>query len=181
MNDPAMTASGYEREPDDFYRTPSWVTRVLLRHARLDAAVWEPAAGDGAIADVLDAEGLACRCSDLVDRGRGYELADFLATRDRWGGDVVTNPPYKLAEPFVRHALSLTYEARGKVAMLLRHEWDTAAGRHDLFQGAPFAKKITLLQRPRWFEGTTGSPRHAYAWFLWDWAHEGAPTLAWDR
>ena len=32
--------SGYDREADDYYPTPGWVTACLLRHVRFRGAVW---------------------------------------------------------------------------------------------------------------------------------------------
>jgi hypothetical protein len=59
------------REPDDFYRTPPACTRALLTAEadRVPQALWEPACGDGAIADVLRDAGRAVHATDLVDRG----------------------------------------------------------------------------------------------------------------
>lgn len=85
---------------------------------------------------------------------------------------IVTNPPYSLAEEFVRHALDLTRAAGGMVAMLLRHEFDCAATRRDLFDMRAFAYRMALTRRPRWIAGTTGSPRHNFTWFVWDWRNE---------
>jgi hypothetical protein len=84
--------------------------------------------------------------------------------------DIVTNPPYSLATAFIEHALRLTLPRRGKVVMLLRHDFDTASSRHHLFGGnEAFKKKVVLTRRPRWIEGSTGSPRHNFAWYIWDW------------
>lgn len=52
-----MTATGRSdvRHPDDFYRTPAWLTRAVLPHLDLPAHshVLDPACGDGAILDVV--------------------------------------------------------------------------------------------------------------------------------
>ena len=41
------------RQKDDFYQTPEWVTRVLLGFHKFDGEIWEPAAGRGDMAEVL--------------------------------------------------------------------------------------------------------------------------------
>jgi hypothetical protein len=88
---------------------------------------------------------------------------------------IITNPPYDdkangaTAETSVRHALRLMEAEKGMVIMLLRNEWDAASKRRDLFEHPAFMAKITLRFRPRWIEDSTGSPRHTYAWFIWDW------------
>jgi hypothetical protein len=52
--------------------------------------------------------------------------------------------------------------------MLLRHEYDCAKERVDLFNQPPFARQIVLTSRPRWIEGTSGAPRHNFSWFIFD-------------
>lgn len=94
-----------EREKDDFYITPLELVRALLAVERFDGLVWEPACGDGAIAEPFKAAGHAVVASDLVDRGYGEARVDFLLGY-RWPSDnIVTNPPFKLADLFWRHAV----------------------------------------------------------------------------
>lgn len=185
--DPAMGNLGYVRESADFYPTEEWVTKALVRglrrcmySIRLGDYVWEPAAGDGAILDVLYTEGIPTVGTDLLDYGHPdiTPNKNFLAeTQIPEGcGAIITNPPYNLAEEFVRHALKLSENGCCFVAMLLRHEWDCAAGRSDLFsEKSRFYAKIVLTARPRWIRGSTGSPRHNYAWYLWDTHPGGLP------
>lgn len=167
MSDPAMLGnSGYERREADFYETPEWCVRVLLRHVNFQR-VWEPACGNGAIARVLASEGIDVAASDLHDRGYGTPGKDFLADDNPISRDIITNPPYSLAHAFVVHALSIT-EGSALVAMLLRNEWDCASTRDHLFDpNGRFMAKIVLTDRPRWIAGTTMRPRHNYAWFVW--------------
>jgi len=49
----------------------------------------------------------------------------------------VTNPPYKLVQKFIEQAIGIIAPQKGKVAMLLRNEYDSAAGRQHLFSGCP--------------------------------------------
>lgn len=89
---------------------------------------------------------------------------------------IVTNPPFDLAVAFIRRALDVVRGCRGKVAMLQRHEFDAPRKNHPLFK-PPFAAKLVLPRRPRWSEEDRASPRFPYAWYLWDWRHDGPPTL----
>jgi hypothetical protein len=91
---------------------------------------------------------------------------------------VITNPPFRLGAEFIRHALKLMESPRGMVAMLLRIDFDSAETRADIFDHPAFAKKVVLRDRIRWFEGSTGAPSFNHAWFLWDWQHQGPPTIA---
>jgi hypothetical protein len=61
--------------------------------------------------------------------------------------------------------------------MLLRSDYDHAATRGYLFDQPPFAKRIVLRRRIRWFENSTGSPSFNHAWFIWDWTWKGAPII----
>ena len=54
----------------DLYETPSVAVEALLRVLALPrGAIWEPACGRGAIANVLRAHGHRVVCTDLVDYG----------------------------------------------------------------------------------------------------------------
>lgn len=73
-----------------------------------------------------------------------------------------------LAELFLHHAIALMSPVNGKVAMFLRNEFDCGKKRSILFNGVNFAMKIVCTERPRWIEGSKGSPRHNYSWFVFD-------------
>lgn len=187
--DPAMLgASRHQRRHGDFYATPEWVTEVLCRHVRFDQ-VWEPACGEGHMARVLERHGAYVWPTDLHDRGFGHDEVDFLQTRrprpddTDMNLDIVTNPPFSLADLFVSYALNLAEPAGRKVAMLMRNEWDCASGRSHLFgPRSHFRLKIVLTRRPRWIEGTTGSPRHSYSWYIWDFgSFSDYPRIIYDQ
>lgn len=190
---------GYAREDDDFYPTPAWCTRALLRGlAELndhkfvsdwinvskypeDSVVWEPACGDGAICKELPEVGKLI-ATDLVYRGYGEGGIDFLESEsphpEGFVDLLVTNPPYgKLADRFVDHGMEFVKSGDVAVmAMLLRNEWDSAKSRTHLFTpDSHFLSKIVLTSRPRWFPDSTGSPRHNYSWFVWMDEAEGVP------
>src|SRR4051812_34071609 len=119
-DDAAMLgASTYDRRDGDFYPSPPWCTECLLRHFSF-RKIWEPACGEGHMSQVLMARGYDVRSSDLFDRGFGEPGVNFLSQVEPTDRDIVTNPPYRLADEFIRHALTLTREAGGKVAFLVR-------------------------------------------------------------
>jgi hypothetical protein len=172
----SQRVSGYARKPNDSYETPAWVTQALLPHIRVKppAMVLEPAAGTGKMAKALKHAGFKVKAADLTDGDDFLDLALLPGMIDA----VITNPPYGMAAEFISHALDLT-EPRGLVAMLLRTDYDHAATRRYLFI-YPFAKKVVLTKRIRWFANSTGSPSFNHAWFVWDWRHKGEPVLAYD-
>jgi hypothetical protein len=179
--------SGFTRAPGDTYFTEHWVTQALLSRVQFRGTVWEPACGRGDIAEVLIDNGYKVMISDIAGETlgcSGASEADFLTHSSP--GDamfsIVTNPPYTHAEQFILKALDLTERASGMVAMLLRNEYDCAASRRDLFERESFAAKLVLTKRPRWVEGNgqqSASPRHNFAWMIWDWNHSGNARIEW--
>lgn len=166
--------SGYERKERDAYETPEWVTEALLPHLpTTDCVVWEPACGSGKMVRALLKAGFDVTSSDIAD-GR-----DFLTQpAPKPFRAIITNPPYELAQEFIERAISMT-ASKGFVAMLLRTDYDHAKTRAHLFSMSPrFAKKVVLRKRIKWFEDSKGQPSFNHAWFIWNWLHEGPPTLA---
>jgi hypothetical protein len=172
---------GYRRVERDFYPTPAWVTEALLEHVDLRGrVVWEPAAGQGHIAEPLKASGAArVFCTDVVRRDYPLDgVHDFTASmpppiRERVDV-IVTNPPgglrNRLAERFVE--IGLEHIARGGLlALLLPADFDSAARRRQLFDACPwYAGKITLTRRVAWFarsDGKRPAPKENHAWHLW--------------
>lgn len=191
--------AGYARAAREAYFTEPWVTKALLAafpKGHFGSPVWEPACGDGRMAEVLFDAGYCVCYSDIHDYG--YAPAHFLkldflrdAAPDSKFEAVITNPPFDIAERFIVRALELTKPACGKVAMLQRHEFD--APRRGLFR-APFAMKLILPRRPEWpiwdeetrtakiplgKSGKREGPRFAYSWYLWDWRWQGEPVIRW--
>lgn len=167
----SQRASGFARRPNEDYPTPAWVAAAIaayLRRARV-TDVWEPAAGNGALAAALIAQGFRTVAT-------GHDFLQAASPPDIDIDAIVTNPPYgedrrsHLACSFIRHALALDVRI---VAMLLRVDFDSGKTRRDIFGDRPtFAGKITLLDRIKWFEGPSG-PSDNHAWFIWDRRHCG--------
>jgi hypothetical protein len=168
--------SGYKRKRFDSYSTPPWVVEALIPHLGTKLHIWEPAAGNGNVARALADAGCVVEASDISE-GR-----DFLKTPTIFNCDaIVTNPPYSLAAEFIEHAVKVMQPCMGKVAMLLRTDFDHAISRRHLFAHCPcFAKKLVLTKRIVWFEPKKASPSFNHAWFIWDWRHVGPPVLAYD-
>jgi hypothetical protein len=160
----SQRASGYERRPNEDYPTPRWVAAVIAEHLRRKRVktVWEPAAGNGALADALVREGftVVSTTDDFLSHTKTPEPVDCICT----------NPPYGedrrslVACEFIRQALTLA----PVVAMLLRVDFDSGKARKGLFRDCPaFAGKIVLLDRIKWFDGPS-APSDNHAWFVWD-------------
>jgi len=170
-----------KREKDDFYPTPPEATRALLDVETFHGGAWEPACGDGAICRVFEERGLPVAGSDLVNRGFGETGVDFLLEYKPRAPNIVTNPPFKLAVPFVRHSLNL---AEGKVAMLLKLAFLEGRERADLFRTTPFARVWVFSRRLAFVRGTPhaatpGGGMLAFAWFVWEHGYVGKPEIGW--
>lgn len=171
----------------DYFPTPPWATRAFCRHVlpyvdKRDPAtlnVWEPAAGEGHMAEVLKEYFGTVHASDVHDYGCGYATGSFVGAglalgdlaeypggaRPDW---VVSNPPFNLALLFVLRALEVVMPG-GFVAMLLRSVWLESEERHRFFElnpialFAPFAERVAMTEG-RW--DPNASTATSYAWFV---------------
>lgn len=168
------------REPPnslDFFPTPPWATRALLRHVLpsvLDgmhlSSAWDPCCGEGHMAEVLCEDIAIVKASDVFDYGKGYLVADFLDadTKILPRCDLIAmNPPFNAALAFAEKA----FTQATVVAMLLRTAWIEGEDRYSrLFRDrpptvfAPFVERVAML-RGRW--EPLASSATSYAWFVW--------------
>lgn len=183
------TKRNVDKDSGDFYPTPLWATGILLRHESFEGKTWEPACGDGAMSRVLIAGGLDVRSSDLFNRGFGTPDVDFLSqlptnqSRHYFAFDcdnIITNPPYHLAEDFVRIGLSLI---KKKLALLVRLAFLESAQRYDgIYEKTPPSRTWIFTKRPTFYpKGAKrgGSGTTAYCWMIWDSEHVGPSELCW--
>jgi hypothetical protein len=159
---------------DDFHETPPEAVEALLAVERFYDPIWEPACGRGAISRVLESHGHLVISSDLVDRGYGEGRVDFLLEWEPRAANVITNPPYKLANKFADHA---THLVTGKVALLCRLVWLTGQRRRRLFEARlsrlwVFSRRLPLMHRDGW-EGRRSTSAIDFAWFVFDPTHAG--------
>ena len=174
------------RAPFEFYPTPPEATRALLSVEEFDGSIWEPACGEGAISDVLVKAGYKVVSTDLILRGYGEGQVDFLRETTARAKHVVTNPPYGrgLGDAFVRHALNLTRETGGSVAMLLNLASLAHPTRHELWTAHPPAIIYALDELVCWPEGRpelarSSTATHRYCWVVWKPGHAGRPAFWW--
>jgi hypothetical protein len=174
----------------DFYPTPAWVVEALAEHVELAGKnIWEPACGDGRMAEALKALGAAgVHATDIADYGfPGTRRLDFLtATSAPPGIDaIITNPPFgsqaKLAVKFAETGLRQII-GDAVLALLLPIDFDCGVTRRHLFADcSAFAGKIILLDRIVWFanpDPSKAAPKENHAWFLWTHApHDGARIM----
>ena len=166
----------------DLYETPPVAVRALLRVEQLPRRIWEPAAGRGAIVNVLRAAGHEVLASDISDYGDPTHFAnrDFLAeTKLPAGVEVIlSNPPFRIVERFTAHALNLC----PRVILLLRLAFLESERRRGILEGRGlarvhiFRKRLPMMHRDGW-NGRKANSGMAFAWFIWDRAYTGPTTI----
>jgi hypothetical protein len=176
-------AARLDDRKDDLYETPAAAVRALLQVEALPCCLWEPACGPGAIVRVLRGAGHSVIATDLADYqspDQDFARRDFLLERaapERVEA-IVTNPPFKLANQFVEHALRLC----PRVVMLLRLTFLESTRRTAILEAGHLARvyvfrnRLPMMHRAGW-NGPMASSTVAYAWFVWDRDHDGPTEL----
>jgi hypothetical protein len=164
------------RDSLDDFPTPPWATRALVEHvlgnkeALKSMSCLEPACGAGHMAKVLREYFAEVRCSDIHPYGYG-DIVEFVRTPHEansveW---VITNPPFKLAEDFIRKSLNI---ARSGVAMLTRTVFIESVGRYErLFRDTPPTKFAQFTERVPMVKGRLdrkASTATGYGWIVWE-------------
>ncbi|WP_276199029.1 class I SAM-dependent methyltransferase [Chelatococcus sp. XZ-Ab1] len=139
----------------------------------LPQRIWEPCAGRGAIARELTAAGHDVVAFDLVPHAGAdpgiVTPIDFLLERAAPAGCacIVTNPPYKLADAFIRHGLALV----PTVIVLLRLMAIEGAGRSDLIDRHLVRvwagiERLPTMHREGWSGNRLTNSGAPFAWFV---------------
>lgn len=178
----ATNHSHHKREENDYYATDPIAGELLLRVEPDLNNIWECACGEGHLAQIFDVAGKLGKATDLIDRGYG-SIEDFLSnTQPYHNGDIVTNPPYKLAQTFVEHALNKVDEGR-KVCMFLKILFLESQSRKKLFTLYPPKTIYISSSRINCAKNgdfkTYNSSAIAYAWFVWVKGYKGETVIKW--
>ena len=164
----------------DFFPTPPWATRALIERvlpvlgvrpadlARL--TVWEPACGEGHMAEALAEYFGTVIATDIHDYRYGEAPVDFLDEATKRDADwIITNSPFE--EKFLRFALRMLKLARVGVAMFVQLRYLETIERYEkIFRDNPptlvaiFVERVNLC-KGRW--GPDGGTATAYAWLVW--------------
>ena len=175
----AVMASRHEAlDSLDFFPTPPWATRALCTHVipnECQGAAWEPAAGEGHMAEVLREFFPVVHASDVHDYGKGYAAGSFVGlgvdvvdtpSNVNW---VITNPPFNLACEFAERALDVAHIG---VALLVRTTWLESKDRYErLFSIRPPSTVALFVERVPMVKGRwdpTASTATSYAWVVWN-------------
>ena len=159
--------SKYGREGSDLYPTPPEATEALLMHLNLphNTRIWEPACGEGHMANVFIRNGYQTIATDIEDYAYGTSGIDFLRADAQPCDWIITNPPFKLAERFIRRCA----EHKKPFALLLKSQYWNAKIRYQLFHEIQPTEILPLTWRPDFLFKTrgSGSPLMDMMWVVW--------------
>lgn len=173
----------WERDPDDFYVEDFWCSAALFQRETFANPVLDPACGLGRIVATARAHGHSAIGADKVRRSSFcQDEGDFLKSQMR-GFDFVCNPPFGIADEFVKHALEL---AGGKVAMLLPATWHFGAKRSAWLKTTPLRRIYALTPRPSMPPGAViiageepGGGVKDFAFYVWLKGYDGPVEASW--
>lgn len=182
------SAASREGRGHDLYETHPVAVHALVKVENLPARVWEPAAGRGAIVNVLRSYGHTVLATDLVDYGiPGHHAGlDFLHATFPVGTPdcIVTNPPYFIGTEFAERAVMLA----PKVCLLMRLSFIASMKRSHLLERSGLARihvfrnRLPMMHRDGWTGPRAGS-NVDHAWFVWDRSHIGPAVfnrISWE-
>lgn len=165
----------------DFFPTPPWATRALFEHVFVHLnrkghcqfqRAWEPACGEGHMAEVMCEYFRDVMASDKGDYAYRHYGIDFLTDDTVAPGTydwIITNPPFgENTDKFILKALEL---AGTGVAMLVRLQCLETVGRYEkIFRDRPptlisfFVERVPM-HKGRW--EPDGDTMTAYIWLTW--------------
>lgn len=162
---PLLQSDPSARREWDYYPTPSWMVRALLRRVT-PCRVLEPCSGYNAIADALREVGIGSVTNDLnpdtpADTHEDATDPAFWVKQDAWW--VVTNVPFNLADRIV----PLAVERIGYVATVLRLSWLEPTGTRGEWLAAHPPSRLIVLPRHD-FKGRGQTDSVTSAWMVWE-------------
>lgn len=159
--------SNFERVERDFYPTPLAAVLPLLPHIPYGSAFNEPCAGDGALVDHLEDNGMSCLVACDVDPKRNDIICkDALCPTgmiENHSADyIITNPPWdrKILHPMIAH-----FSALKPTWLLFDADWMHTK------QSAPFMpylRKVVSVGRVKWIPDSKMTGKDNCAWYLFD-------------
>lgn len=178
-----------ERVENDYYATPHESTKLLLEVEKFQGDFIEPCVGGGHIAEMLkeyypNSEIVGV---DLINRGyKNTIVSNYFDYSFDGNYNVVTNPPYNLAQEFLEHSMEQLQEGK-KVAMFLKIQFLEGVKRKELFKKYPpkIIHVFSKRQKP-WRNGSNvdenGKPWSStmcFAWFIWEKGYVGQTVINW--
>lgn len=182
----ASNHSNTDRQTDDYYATDPIAVDALIRDGGVTFTnkIWECACGEGHLSNKLKEYGCEVYSTDLINRGYGDGIIDFLNFSDRVDMDIVTNPPYKFAKEFIEHAMDITSEGN-RVFMFLKVQFLEGKSRKELFKKYPpkcvyvSSSRILCAKNGEFENKELNSSAVAYAWYEFVNGYMGDTIIKW--
>lgn len=187
-----------EKDPNHHYPTPIKLCEAVVSRIDRDfdlpfkMRILDPGAGDGvwgeayrAYDDTCSVVGVELRQQQLNEAYiRWFDETDYLDWQLYQNFDlVIGNPPFNLAEEFIRHSLELLNDG-GYLVFLLRSAFKATKKRYlGLFHEFPFIREYQLVERPSFKtnkQGKMATDTIEYSIFVWQKGNYAeTPTLHW--
>ena len=153
--------TAYKRIESDFYPTPPEATIALLNFLGLPktTVIWEPACGENHMVQTMKNMGYATIGSD-IQTGE-----DFLTIPFKECDWIITNPPFSLAEDFIKRC----NQHNRPFALLLKSQYWHAKKRQAIFDEIRPSYILPLTWRPDFLFKTRGkgAPLMDVMWVVW--------------
>jgi hypothetical protein len=177
-----------ERQSEDFYATNPKALELFLERITKDKLIlreniWECACGQGHLSKVLIENGFKVKSTDIIDRGYGG-VKDFFEENEIFNGDILTNPPFKLAEEFIEKGMSILTKG-SRLILFLKIQFLESKSRYILFKKYP--PKYVYLHSSRQLCCKDGdfdkytSTTQFYAWYIFEKGFNGETILRWIK
>lgn len=163
-----------QRKKSDLYQTPFSLTKQLLSRENFQGLVLEPACGNRAISKMLIKYSYGGISDDLQN---GY---DFLKENRIWD-NIITNPPFSLADEFILKAKELY---KNKIAFLMPLNYLHGQKRYEknifkeLVRIYVFTRYPLLTDTVR-EDGKYETGMMVYAWYIWEKGYKGKAEINW--
>lgn len=195
----ASNHTDHDRGDHDFYATEPKAVDWLLKVEDFEGTVWENCCGQGHLSKRMTELGLNVISTDLIDRGFGKGGVDFFECTKTLGDNIITNPPYSVAQEWVEHSLELLQDGK-KLALFLPIQFLESKKRRKLFDTTPpvrihvFSDRILCGINGDFYShnkdgslvyNKDGTPKKmqsakCYAWFIWEVGnYTNKPTIDW--
>ena len=198
------------REKNDYYATDPKALELFLDKLKEDGIklhenIWECACGEGNLSQVLVNRGYGVTSSDLINRGYGmvqnfleiefsnnyieyldidnpYKLKRIKGRKDYIKVDILTNPPYKQALEFVKHALEIISDDFYAI-FFLKIQFLEGKERYKFFKENPPKYVYVHSERQKCALNNNfnniKSSAVCYAWFIWQKGYKGDTIIRW--
>ena len=177
----------WKRDEYDWYIEPKICSEALFIVEKFDGTIWDPACGSGRIVTSAINSGYDAIGTDLNPKAESDHqpynfLTDYIPVEKH---NIVSNPPFGIAEEFVRKAIE-EVRVSGKVAMILPLVWMAGfSTKRSWLPVSPLRRVYPISPRPSMPPAAVilsgekpGNGTKDFAWFVWEKGYKGQAEIA---